>query len=75
MWFALRLARVERLVKAVVTGAFPTCIAYIPCNGRGDIPPSGTSFRSGPSLVVVYDPVSPPEDVSDAWLDHEASRS
>jgi hypothetical protein len=75
MRFVRRLARLERQLKAVIVDGAPTCIVYIPSNGRCDAPPGGMSFRPGPGLVVVYDPACPPEAVSDAWLDHEASRS
>jgi hypothetical protein len=65
MRLARRVARLERHMKAVVADDFPTCIAYIPYNGRGDVPPGGISFRSGPALVVIYDPACPPKELSE----------
>jgi hypothetical protein len=70
-----RLVRLERRLRAVVADDFPTCIAYIPCNGRGDAPPGGRLFRSGPGLVVDSDPACPSQEVSDAWLGEQVPPS
>jgi hypothetical protein len=75
MRLARRLARLERQVKAVVAAAAPTFVAYIPHNGRGELPPGGKSFRSGPGLVAIYDLACPPQRVSDAWPGQHAPRS
>jgi hypothetical protein len=46
----------EQQAKVVVADDAPTCIAYIPHNGRSDLPSGGKSFRSGLAWVVIYDP-------------------
>lgn len=65
MKFTRRVARLERQVKQNMVKDAPICIAYIPSNGRGDVPPGRTEFRSGPGVVAVYDPNWPPKESSD----------
>jgi hypothetical protein len=72
MRFTRLLARLERQLKASVNDQAPTCIAYIPHKGRGEHPPDGKTFRSGPGLVVIYDPACPPKVVSDSWSKAQA---
>jgi hypothetical protein len=71
MRFTRRVARPERQVQGVSADGPPTCVIYIPDNGRGDDPPGTRVSRVGGALLVVYDPAAGCPAVADlnAWPD------